>query len=311
MSGALAPRIRVLERTRSFSPLGIRFWDAAFDVPVTDSLRVFAWLAGGGFPPVRAVRSGSGVYSFPALPGRREQELPAADEEHPELAGPPQEYAIAVDDPAGRWLPTAFSVTLPLGYRGEFLGASAASVPGPAGRAYLFSSPARPVPASAATVRADLWDAELERPAAWAVLRATVEGVTHTAVADEEGRALLVLPVPSVDRLRLGSPPGSGQGAPAGNRWPVSVEAWYEPGALRFPFAGCTDVDSAWPERPSIKSVLDEQRAAQLWQEDGQPPVDDHTAELVYGEELVLRTLAAGGAALLPRLWISAAASPP
>jgi len=311
VSGALAPRIRVLEWTRAFATLGIRFWDAAFDVPVRDELRVYAWLAGADFAPVRGVRSRSGVYAFPALPGRRAQEYPASSEEHPELLGPVQEYVVAVDDPAGRWLPTAFSVTLPLGYRGEFLAASADSAPGGAGRAYLFPSAARPVPAGAAAVRADLWDADLDRPASWAVLRATVEGATWTALADEAGRALLLLPVPSVDRLRLGSPPGSGQGPPAGNRWPVAVRAWYQPGALRFPFAGRTDLDPAWAARPSLKSVLDEQQAALVWQEEGQPPADEHAAELVYGEELVLRTFAPGGALLLPRLWISAGVSPP
>jgi hypothetical protein len=308
---ALAPRIRVLEWTRAFAPLGIRFYDAAFDVPVTDPLRVYAWLAGSDHPPVRAVRSGTGIYSFSALPGRRAQEHPADGEEHPELLGPAQEYAIAVDDPAGRWLPTAFSVALPLGYRGAFLSGSAASAPGGPGRAYLFSSPTRPVSAGAAAIRADLWDADAERPAAYAVLRATVEGVAHTAVADEGGRVLLVLPVPSVDRLRLGSPPGSGQGAPAGNRWPVRVQAWYEPGALRFPFAGRSDLDPAWSARPSIKSVLDEQRGALVWQEEGQAPAGDHAAELAYGEELLLRTALPGGTPLHPRLWISAGASPP
>ncbi|HEU0054909.1 MAG TPA: hypothetical protein VFQ39_17105 [Longimicrobium sp.] len=310
MSDALAPRIRVLEWTRAFAPLGIRFWDAGFDVPVVDELRVHAWLRDGDFAPVRATRSGSGIYSFADLPGRRAQERPAGDEEHAEALGPTQEYVIAVDDPAGRWLPAAFSVTLPLGYRGEFLSASAASAPGGAGRAYLFPSASRPVSARAAAIRADLWDADLDAPAAYAVLRATIDGATHTAVADEAGRALLLFPVPAVDRLRLGSPPGSGQGAPAGNRWPVGVQAWYDPGALRFPFAGRAELDPAWAARPSLKSVLDEQRAALVWADDGQAPAAGLTAELAYGEELVLRTAGSGGS-LHPRLWLSAAASPP
>lgn len=307
---ALAPGIRVLERARSFTPLGIRFWDEAFDVPVEAELRVYAWLAGGGFAPVRAVRAASGIYSFHHLPGRWAQEHPAEDEDAPETAGPAQEYVISVDDPGGRFLPTVFSVALPLGYRGEFLSAALSPPGGSPGRAYLFSAAGRPVAARAAAIRADLWDADREAPAAWAVLRATVKGRTHTAVADDQGRALLMMPVPSVDRLRLGSPPGSGQGSPAGNRWPATVRVWYDPGALRFPFAGRGDVDPAWLARPSLKSVLDEQGAALVVDEEGQAPVSEHVAELAYGEALVLRTVDAGGTPA-PRLWITAGASPP
>ncbi|MET0398113.1 MAG: hypothetical protein ABW277_15035 [Longimicrobiaceae bacterium] len=306
----LAPGIAVLERVRVFTPLGIRFWDSAFDVPAAAELRVHAWLAGGDFAPVRGVRSPSGIYGFHGLPGRAAQEYPAEREDAPESAGPVQEYAISVEDPGGLFLPVAFSVTLPLGYRGEFLSGGLSPPGSAAGRAYLFSAPSRPVPARAAAVRADLWDADADRPAAWAVLRATVEGATHTTVADQDGRALLLFPVPSVDRLRLGSPPGSGQGAPAGNRWAVTVGVWYEPAALRFPFAGRGDLHPAWGDRPSLKSVLDEQRAALVWQEEGLAPASEHAAELVYGEELVLRTVDAGGTPS-SRLWISAGASPP
>ena len=308
---ALDPSVRVLERVRAFTPLGIRFWDAAFDVPVTAELRVFAWLRGSAHPPVAAVRTPSGVYAFHALPGGRSQEHPAADEEHPEWAGPPRELVIAVDDPRGWFLPTAFSVTLPLGYRGVFPSAGASPPAGAvAGRAYLFPAPSRPVPVNAGAVRADLWDAENERPAAWAVLRATVEGRTHTAVADERGRALLLFPLPSVDRLRLGSPPGSGQGAPTEARWPVTVEARYEPAALRFPFAGRGDLPPEWAARPSLKSVLDGQASATVTAEADAGPAADWTSELAYGEELVLRTRGPG-AAPLPHLWITAGASSP
>ena len=302
--------IRVLERVRRFTPLGIRFWDAAFDEAVTTELRVYAWLRDAHHAPVRAVRSSSGVYAFHDLPARRAQERPAADEEHPESAGPVQEYAIAVDDPTGRYLPAAFSLTLPLLYRGEFLSPLDGSPPGAAGRAYLFSAPARPVTASAAAVRADLWDTELDAPASWAVVRATVAGQTYTTVADADGRALLLFPLPSVDRLRLGSPPGSGQGAPAGASWPATFRVAYDPAALRFPFEGRPDVSPAWAERPSLKSILDEQPAALVRTEDGQDPVSEWTAEVVYGEELVLRTALPAGTAS-SRLWISAGASPP
>ena len=299
-------QIRVLERVRTFTPLGIRFFDAAFDTPVTQSLSVYAWLSGSAAAPVRAVRTPSGVYAFHALPGGREQEHPADGEETPESAGPQRELAIAVDDPSGRYLPAAFSVVLPLGYRGEFLSASAVSPPTAPGRAYLVPAPSAGVPAaSAAAIRADLVDHATGLPAGWAVVRATVAGRTHTAIADEAGRALLLFPLPSSDRLRLGSPPGSGQGAPAGSRWPATVRVWHDPAALRFPFAGLAHLNPLWAARPSLKSILDEQRAALVIPEEGQAPVSELTADAVYGEELVLRTLPTAGTQS-SSLWISA-----
>jgi hypothetical protein len=300
--------VRVLERIRRFAPLGIRFWDAALRVPVTDGLQVFAWLSGGDFAPVRAVRSRTGVYSFHDLPGRAEQEWPRPEEERPEELSRQLDYVVAVDDPAGRFLPAAFTVTLPLGHRGVLGqgGSPPASMPG---WAHLFSAPSRAVGAATAAVRAELWDSGAGRPAAWAVLRVLVAGRAHTAIADVKGRALAVVPLPSVDRLRLGSPPGSGQGAPAETVWPVTVSVRYAPEALRFPFAGRSELPAGWVERPSLKSIFDERRAAPLEVDERLDPVEEWEAELTYGEELVLRTLAADGA---PRSRLSiVAASPP
>jgi hypothetical protein len=305
---ALLPTVRVLERTRAFTSLGIRFWDAALRVPVHDGLQVFAWLSGGDFAPVRAVRGSGGVYSFHDLPGRAAQERPAADEEHPETLGPQLDYVVAVDDPAGRFLPTAFTVTLPLGYRGV-LGQGGSPPGGGAGRAYLFPAPSRVVGAAAAAVRAELWDAVAERPAAWAVLRVVVAGRVRLAIADARGRALAVVPLPAVEGLGLGSPPGSGQSPPAGTSWPVAVSVRYSPEALRFPFAGHPHLPAGWAARPSLKSILDAQGPARIVADEALGPVETWDAELRFGQELVLRTVAAGGAPL-SRLSI-VAASPP
>jgi len=302
----MSAQVRVLERDRTFTPLGIRFWDAALDLPVAEPLAVHAWPAGTAHAPVRAVRSPSGVYAFHRLPGQTEAERPAPGEEHPELAGPPREYAIAVDDPSGRHQPAAFSVTLPLGYRGEFLSAAQGSPPRPAGRAYLFLAASRPVPPGLAAIRADFVDAESGAPAAWAVLTATVAGITRTAVADAAGRALALVPFPTPERLRQGSPPAG----PHVASWPVSLAARWEPAALRYPFPAREGLDPAWAERPSLKSILDEQRGALAWTDEGQAPAAEWTETLVHGQELVLRTTLAGGAPA-PAVWLSAGAPPP
>jgi hypothetical protein len=298
--------IRELERDRTFTPLGIRFWDAALDLPIADALAVHAWPAGTGYAPVRAVRTPDGVYAFHGLPGQQAAEKPADGEEHPETVGTPREYAIAVDDAGGRYQAAAFSLTLPLGYRGEFLSVPAGSPPRPAGRAYLFSAPSRQVPPGLAAIRADFVDADTGAPAAWAVLTATVAGVTRTAVADERGRALVLMPFPTPERLRQGSPPAG----PSTASWPVSLAARWEPAALRFPFPEREGMNPAWAARPSLKSILDEQRAALVWTDEGQAPAAEWTDTLVHGQELVLRTTLAGGARA-PTVWLSAGASPP
>lgn len=299
--------IRELERDRTFTPLGIRFWDAALDLPVADSLSVHAWPAGTAYPPLRAVRSPGGVYAFHGLPGQRAAERPADDEEHPESAGTPREYAIAVDDPAGRYQPAAFSVTLPLGVRGEFLSVGdGSSPPRPGGRAYLFSAASRQVPPGLAAIRADFVDEATGAPAAWAVLTATVGAVTRTAIADEQGRALVLVPFPTPERLRQGSPPAD----PHTATWPVSLAVRWDPPALRYPFPAREGMNPAWAARPSLKSILDEQRAALVWTDEGQAPAAEWTETLVHGQELVLRTTLAGGARA-PTVWISAGASPP
>jgi hypothetical protein len=299
--------IRVLERDRTFTPLGIRFWDAALDTPVEAPLAVHAWPAGTAHAPVRAVRSPGGVYAFHALPGQRAAQKPADDEERPESAGEPREYAVAVDDPSGRYQPAAFGVTLPLGYRGEFLaGDPDASPPRPTGRAYLFPAATRPVPPGLAAIRADLVDIDTGEPAAWAVLSATVAGVTRTAIADERGRALVLVPWPTPERLRQGSPPVD----PHAAAWPVTLSVRWEPEALRFPFPARAGIPPAWTARPSLKSVLDGQRGALAWPDEAGAPAAEWTDTLVHGRELVLRTTRAGGAGA-PAVWISAGASPP
>jgi hypothetical protein len=306
--------IRVLERDRTFTPLGIRFWDAALDVPVLEPLTVYAWLRGTKYPPTRAVRASSGIYAFHGHPGQADAERPDRREEHPELVGPPREYAIAVDDPSGRYLPEAFTVTLPLGYRGVFLepvALTAASPPEPQGRAYLFPAAARIAPPGVAAIRATLVDeatvgSDEVRPAAWAVLTATLAGETRTGIADAEGRVVVMLPFPTPERLRLGSPPVDTRDP----SWPVTLSAAWEPGALRYPFPAREGLNPAWADRPSLKSILDEQGPASVTLEEGDAPVLEWTETLVHGRELVLRTTLAGGARDAT-VWIAAGASPP
>src|SRR5437773_1580626 len=115
----LAVRL-ILERTSVFTPLGIRFWDPARNVPVTDDLVVTARPDGAFGRVTPAFRTASGVYAFEGLPGMYTVEHPDVPPEPP--AGPPtpQPFLIEVADLQRRFLPILFRVELPLPYRGLF-----------------------------------------------------------------------------------------------------------------------------------------------------------------------------------------------
>lgn len=294
------PELRMVERVRMWTQLGIRFRDAAFDLPVTHPLKVHAWLPGAAQAPVRAVVGPGGVYSFHGLPGQVND---------PDASGPPLEYVISVEDPAGLYLPLAFSVTLPLGYRGEFLSATTGSPPGAPGHAYLFAAPGRRVPPGAAAIRADLVDYDTGEPAAWAVLRATLDGREAVGIADGRGRVLLLAPQPDADGLGLGSPPGTGAGTPAAQEWPVTLRVDWQPAALRFPFAAGAALPASWQARPSLRSIF-EQDPALVVVDEGDAPAEDWVADLGFGTELVLRSRDAAGAPT-SNVWITAGASIP
>jgi len=295
-----------LEHPSVFTALGIQFWDFALDKPVHEGLQATAWLADTYYPPVPAFRTGSGYSAFQGLPGLHDVEYtPLAGT--PPASSPPRtlNFIITVEDLLGRFLPTLFGIDLPLPYRGLFLDSVAGSPADTSARAYLFSAPGRPISVGMAAVRVTVWDRDTDQPAAFAALRVTINGETWIGVADQGGRALVAFPSPLVRRLSLGSPPGSGQGSPAGMTWPVSVQVLYQSGQLRFLLQHTPDMQWPWTSTPSLKSILDGQQSALIWQTQAGPPVADWTGTLIYGEELVLRTTLANPAILSPVLLIS------
>src|SRR5262245_56480336 len=109
----LVRRLRpCFDEIRIFTPLGIRFWDASWDVPITNGLDVIAWPEGQPSKWRQGVRSLSGVYGFHGLPGMHDVEYPAAaaDAGSPPVA---RRYAVRVQDLDRRFIPAAFHVDLP------------------------------------------------------------------------------------------------------------------------------------------------------------------------------------------------------
>jgi hypothetical protein len=291
----------------------MRFWDEVTQRAVTDGLTVIAapkaaWDQGvarlfhnrGGLPSfptlpaaqqVMATPNRSGIYVFRELPGLREVEQGAGDDDF--WNGPTgttkHTFVVAVDDATGQYLPFTFEVQLP--YRGVFNldcdpGLEPPSPPSPPvsalARAPLFSTPSRPVPGGLAILRADLWDMTRRVPAAWAVLRITINdpirGPLHgRGLADDRGRLAVLFPYPEPKESYPLSPPYSG--LPLGDQsWDVQVEAYYDQVA---PKAAFVDICAALGQQASSAATL---------LQTASPPVALIKATLEYGQELILKS---------------------
>lgn len=276
-----AVALRPLEEVRIVTVLGIRFWDAARDSQVSDGLVVSARAEGTTAPRVTAFRTLSGVYAFQGLPGLHDLEYPPPGATP--AASPPltARLIVEVEDTEDRFVPVAFAVEVPLPYRGVLttaVGGSppAADVPG----FYLFSAPSRPAPLGLAVVRAELVDAVSGAPAAHAVLEVErPDGELAYGLAGAQGRVVAFMPYPMVITTLGASPP-----APpvplAGQRWPLVVRVRYAPARLVHP-AGSTvpELGSVFHQAPAVLAV----GAAGSG-------VPEHTVELAFGRELVLRS---------------------
>lgn len=169
----------------------------------------------------------------------------------------------------------------------------------PAASFPLFSAPTRAGGGGLATLRASLWDALADAPAAWTLLEARIEGQpTVRGLADESGRVALVFPYPGPATFAEQSPPA----APfTRQEWPVQLFASYMP-------------QRPVPTLPSLPDALSQPRA-KLWADSAlTAPLTQAT--LRSGQELVVRSVdtspeAPPGGQPLAVLLITPAGSPP
>jgi hypothetical protein len=290
--------------SRIVTPLGIRFRDVALDRPITDGLVVLARSKQLDAPPRRLVPNPSGVFGFHELPLLHAFEYPAPDGSSSAPVPGSFSYVVMVADTLGRFLPVVFSVDLPLA------GLTSPPVfdldpdPAPVLDAYLFSAPTRAVTAGFAAVRADLWDEDADAPASHALVRATLGGRSILGLADEQGRVLILMPYPVLARLRLGSPPGTGQRPPSEQSFPLSIEISYQPDLPR-PFGAAAVLPAPWDAMPGLKGILESQGPVWIWPTLAGPAVTVWTGDVTYDRELVVFT------GTTSRLSISRGASPP
>jgi hypothetical protein len=278
-----------LEIVSHYAPLGIRFWDLARDVVVTDGLAVSARPPGRPDLERAAFQTLSGIYAFRNLPGLRSLEvsdpaLPAGV--HPLESSPPQgtRFVVTVVDRLQRFLPVTFAVDLP--YRGIYptqpgAGGGDVTLPG----FFLFSAPSRTGSAGLAAVQAQLverlGDGSLRR-AAYAVLEVEPAGQPAAqGIADEHGSALVLFPYPPFATTAGSVSPPPGPPETRIQAWDVTIRVRYRLAFQSMPDAGA--------RLPDLGSILN-QPAALLVSQQGGIGQPDLLARLVFGQPLVVQT---------------------
>ncbi len=187
---ALPPRARDL-----VAPLGLAFLDGPGGAPILDGLTVSAWPEGQEDRAVAATINGAGVAGFHRLPGLR---FDPADP----FAGAKRPFVVEVTDAFGRFQTGRVVMDAPT--------KGVASVA-------LYAAPLRPVPPGRIGLRAELWDAANDRPAAFALLTVKLAAngngggaaptVVAVGLADGRGRVLAVGDWPAPKPPTVVAPP--------------------------------------------------------------------------------------------------------
>lgn len=284
---------RSVERVSVITPLGIRFWDPAFDVQISAGLTVTASPTGAADLAMTAVCTPSGIYAFNGLPGMHDTEYPQNNPDGPGSLPATAQFLIQVTDPTASFLPAAFFVDVP--FKGIFptdlpQAPGAVAPPG----FYLFSAPTRAASPLLAVVRAQLserLDATTEQPAKYAVLEVdTPDGDTWVGLADQRGVLALLFAYPTFTSTSSAASSLVPSAAVPQQSWPLTVRVRYQPSVLSFPPGS---------SQPELRSVL-AQAPATIWTQRASPPgqaVASLSSTLIFGQELVMSS--AGESVLL------------
>lgn len=294
-------QVQALETLRLFTPFGIRFWDDVTGQVIGDGLSVIAYSIAYPARRVAAIVTPHGVYALHGLPG-----LHAVENGGPVTQRKP--FVIEVVDSAGRFQPFLLQVEIPANGLFEWTcdplsspftgGSSPATFPT---FAPLFSSPTRLPPGGMAVVRAQLWDADANIPAAFAVVELFYGSkLLVRGFADAAGQVALIFaypePVAQYDTLGTSPPQLAGQGANVLLPWTLQIYANYQPSLPPSPAAGAI---------PDVCRVLS-QSAATLWADSSrkQPLVN---IQLTFGQACIVRSVNTGDDALLSTLLVTPA----
>lgn len=310
----MANPVQVLERLTLVAPLGLSFHDAATGERIGGGLTVTIYPANNSAQRVAAFANRSGIYVLHHAPGLRALEQGAGDEAFWKNLPPTQTFVVEVRDTERRFQPFRFEAALPAP-RGLFNWVSPFEPSPPAegnSSIPLYSAPARAPRSGMAVVRADLWDAQANAPAAWAIVEARLDGQLHArGLSDERGRVALIFPYPKPTDSPLASPIAS---PPVNKNVPLLEQTWEL--TLNAGYAPADDDAARNPSPlPDLRATLDQLNAppARLWADfAGQEELAGVT--LKYGRELILKSqdsFTVSPPAPQSVLFITPAGSPP
>ena len=296
------PAHRVLERLTLTAPLGVAFWDPALGRPVSEGVAVRVAPEGeirrGRMTEAHANRAG--IFVVHHLPGLREFEGGAGDDDFWSTLPPERRFRVEVTDTLGRYAPIVFHVGIPR-ERGPVRPECASelwfadpaspldSPPKIPGYVPLFSTAARRVPPGRTAIRATLADAMSGAPAEQALLEVWYDGrLLGRGLSDDRGEVMAVVAYP--EPPLPASPPGSGSPPvqqPLGRQlWPLEVTIRYQPPLARYP----SPVPGV-----ELGDLCDIVRQAPATIASASPAGEILDADLEFGSELIL----GGGAAVL------------
>lgn len=213
------------ERRVHVAPLGLRLWDEAACVLVTDDIAVRASDPAGSAREHVAAPGPSGCFVFHTLPGLG----PVERGETGLHQGAQRRLRITVTHRRGAFLPLRFQCDAPQrGFARPLvalrparpLAPLATTAPDPS--VPLFPAPAGSTRGGAAVLRAELRLAG-DAPAAWALLEASSAGrLVARGLADARGRVMLVFPFPPLDLLARPGPRASTV------TWSLALSAYHD-----------------------------------------------------------------------------------
>jgi hypothetical protein len=307
-------------------PLGLRCVDIATRSQVSGGLLVAASATDRRARPTQAFLTRSGVYALEGLPGLRDFEFGDGRvvEASPPVSPPGREFAVFIEDSAGRYLPYAMLLTLP---RRRML------------TTFLFPAPSSRRATGLIAIRGSLKDTTRTladggaSPARFARVEAQYEVTSpptvYVALADWRGEFALFMPEPNPLKppagVNITSPNTSGRQTISQLRWPIVLRFFYEPQRQQFittdergrvevltgQTVGVTDVEPAATSPryfPVLPSLLNQSAAGVFAVAgDSPPPASSLEAEIEFGKDLVARTVGAedSGVWLVPPAVVS------
>jgi hypothetical protein len=269
----------VIERHSKVAPLGVRFWDEIAHKSIGDSLIVTAYRATQPDRRFALTLNRANVFVLQNVPGLRDIEFGAGDQDYWDNLPAPQSFVIDVFDTANRFLPFTFTAAVPTRDLYEWICGSPPEQSG----VPLFSTPTRSNPGGYGVIRAELRDeAQFDTrtqdyaPASWALLEAWYDGQrVGRGLADQQGRIVVFLPYPEPINPPISSPP-TPRTALTSQVWPIELRAFYSP---LVPVPQSPDLCAALTQSPAtLLNALS-------------PPTPLTQVHVAYGVDAIVKTV--------------------